>query len=348
MRVFLKNNWVDILVWALLAIILLLVIPMFYPAKLPFVYHFYNLVLCVVLFTVYYLNILIIIPNVVKRGVNFYYVILFFGICALVINLMNFIEIELDIRSLVYQSLHPNGDYSQSQKKSYVNYYLFFLTLIVMSLGYINQLFRKWNLEEQKNNELRVLKSKAELESLKAQIHPHFFFNTLNTIYALTNIDVEKAQKAILGLSKMMRYVMNEENKSFVKLAEETFFIHNYLELMEYRLSNNVKLEFQLTQKHPEAVIAPMILLNFIENCFKHGVSTENSCFIKISTDFEGEYFVLKTENDWFENRQNKNLNGIGIWNSRKRLEIIYPENYCLEHNIQNNRYYCILKIKLL
>ncbi len=91
-----------------------------------------------------------------------------------------------------------------------------------------------------------------------------------------------------------------------------------------------------------------MILLNFIENCFKHGVSTEQECLIKIFTHFEGDYFVLSTENDWLKNHQSNKSKGIGINNSKKRLEIIYPEKHELEYEVNENRYHSSLKIKLV
>lgn len=343
-----KNIWIDIIGWCLLAVVLLLVIPMLYPVRLPLVYHIYHMILFGALFGVYYLNTRIIIPKFIKKGINFYYILLFLLLSGLVIGIMFFIETKLNVRSLVYNSMHPNTEYKPEENKSYINYYLFFLMSIVFSVGYMNHLFSKWNLEKQKNNKLEERKAKAELDSLKAQIHPHFFFNTLNTIYALTYTNIEKSQEAILSLSSMMRYVMNEENRHFVTLREETSFIHNYLELMKHRLPDTIKTQFNLTQEHPNATIAPMILLNFVENCFKHGLSTESECFIKITTDFEGDYLVFKTENDWFRSRQNNNSTGIGIENTRKRLDIIYPKAYSLEHSIIDNRYYCILKIKLL
>ena len=337
----------DIIGWCLLAVVLLLIIPMLYPARLPLVYHIYHVILFFVLFGVYYLNSLIIIPKVVKNGINLYYILLFLVLCGLVISIMFFVEIKLNVRSLVYSSMHPYSIYRPEENKSYINYYLLFLTTIVFSVGYMNHLVKKWNMEKKKMSELQRRKEKAELDSLKSQIQPHFFFNTLNTIYALTYTDIGKSQEAILSLSKMMRYVINEENRQFVTLKEETSFIYSYLELMEHRLPKNIKTLFNLTQKHPETIITPMILMNFIENCFKHGMSTEKECIIKISTDFEDNYFVLRTENDWFDTRKSNSNKGIGIENTRKRLDIIYPDDYSLENKMFNNRYYCVLKIKL-
>jgi len=145
-----------------------------------------------------------------------------------------------------------------------------------------------------------------------------------------------------------MRYAMNEENKEEVSLFEETAFVQNYLALMQYRLPKNVQLSFELTQEHEEKTIAPMILLSFVENCFKHGVSTEKECFIKINTAFEEDCFVLTTENDWFPmRREGHTSKGIGIENTKKRLDIIYGKKYSLDQNTKGGRFYSTLKIKL-
>lgn len=346
-QIFAQNYWIDVLSWTTFGMILFMIIPMLYPAELPLIYHVYHLVLFVVLIGVYYLNVGIIIPNVIKRGVNFYYVLLFIGLCILVLNLMNFMETQMDVRTQVYQNLYPNEEYRSEDHKSYIGYYLFFLTSIVLAVGYSNQIFKKWRKEEKKSKTIKAQKIKAELDSLKAQINPHFFFNTLNSIYALTYIDMEKSQKAILKLSKMMRYAMNEENKEVVRLSEETAFIQNYLELMHYRLPKNVRLNFELTQEQSDKEITPMVLLNFVENCFKHGISTEKECSIKISTAFENNFFVLTTENDWFCERETILSKGIGIENTRKRLDIIYENDYSLKQSVHKNRFYSILKIKL-
>lgn len=346
-QIFRHNIWIDIVSWSAFGMILFVIIPMLYPADLPWIYHLYHLILFAVLIGIYYLNIGLIIPKVIKGRINIYYVFLFLTLCILVINLMNFLENQLNVRGLVYQSLYPNEEYVAEDHKSYINYYLFFLAAVVLGVGYTRYIFKKWRKEEEITREIKAEKTKAELESLKAQINPHFFFNTLNTIYALTHSNVGKSQKAILELSKMMRYAMNEENREKVSLSEETAFIHNYLELMQYRLPENVQLTFELTDKYSHKEIAPMILLSFVENCFKHGVSTEQACKIHIQTDFEEDYFVLKTTNDWFAKRKKK-PGGIGIQNTEKRLKIIYGKNYELQHQIKKNRFHSILKIKLL
>lgn len=340
-----RNIGMDIMGWSILGITLFLIIPMLYPANLPLVYHIYHLVLFIVLIGIYYLNIRLVIPKTVHRSINFYYIILFFVMGALTVSLMSFVATYLNLQEEVYNRLYPENEFIVSEHKSYVNYYVFLLTAIVLMIGFANYFITKWNIEERKKLALQELKSKAELGNLKAQINPHFFFNTLNTIYALTHKDIEKSQNAILKLSKMMRYAMNEENLELVSLQYELVTVHNYLDLMSHRLSSNVTLEFHISEHTSEAKIAPMILLTFIENCFKHGISSEEECLIKISAFVKRNTFILKTVNPWFENR--KESKGIGVENTIKRLDILYNEGYNLKQTIIDGKYFTTLKISL-
>lgn len=340
-----RNYGLEIMGWLTLAIVLFFVIPLLYPARLPLAYHIYHFVFFVVLLGAYYFNIRVMIPRTVKKSISLPYIFLFLTISGSVVGVMSLTEIALNLQEKVYHSLYPEKTFIASEHKSYVNYYVFFVTAIVLGVGFTNFIIKKWNLEERKKLVLQELKAKAELGNLKAQINPHFFFNSLNTIYALTHKNVEKSQNAILTLSKMMRYAMNEENQDFVFLKDELSFIQNYLDLMSYRLHSNVTLEYSIPKYNLEAKVAPMLLLTFIENCFKHGVSSEMGCTIKITTFIKENTLVLKTENHWFE-KANK-PKGIGIENTKKRLDILYRNNYSLKQIQTDGKYFTTLKINL-
>ncbi|MHC5363186.1 sensor histidine kinase [Myroides sp. LJL110] len=348
MKVSQKNIWLEIIGWLILAIILLGVIPLLYPVDLPLFYHLYHFILFFVLLAAYYLNTLVIIPKVVTNKINITYLISLIGLFVVIVIIMNTIENVLEVRKLVYNSIYPNSQYIAKDHKSYINYYLLLLTGIIFGVGYLNHLYKRWNLEKQKNQKLQDSKIKAELDSLKAQIHPHFFFNSLNTIYALTYIDVAQSQQALVSLSKMMRYVLNKENTQYVTLQEETLFISNYLELIKHRLSFNVSTNFSLTSENGKVKIIPMVLLTFVENCFKHGISNDKECCVKIATYFQQDYFVLHTQNNWFAALQDNKSTGIGINNTKKRLDIAYKDAYELKTWTENDQYHCVLKIKLL
>lgn len=333
--------------WLLLAVVLLLLIPMAYPVDLPLEYHVYHFILFCLLIAIYYFNVNYLLPIIQKKHGLFYYVL-----CMVVIGfgsvfLMELVSESLNIRQLIHQKLNPGEPYVK-KRNIFIVLYIIILVSIIIATGIILQLVKKWNREEKNNIILREEKSKAELMTLKAQIHPHFFFNTLNTIYALSHSDVPQSQEALLKLSKMMRFAMNEENREKVKLQEEINFIKNYLDLMKHRLPNNVIYKSDLLDETADLEIVPMILLTFIENCFKHGITTEKSCEIKIETSLNGNTFILKTVNDIFESKTNSlDSSGIGIDNTIRRLDILYPKNYNYKTHEDGGKYYCELQINL-
>ena len=196
------------------------------------------------------------------------------------------------------------------------------------------------------------LAREAQLQLLMAQLNPHFLFNTLNNIYALTNIDVEKAKTALLKLSRMMRYVLYETEKNQTLLSKENEFIKDFIELMKLRLTNKVTLDLRIPEKIEEAEIAPMLLLPFIENCFKHGISSQKESSILISLSKEKNYLVLHTENTIFKSTENTpegSASGIGMTNTVRRLELLYPGKYKLDIDKENaeNQFRITLKIDL-
>ncbi|UOE39799.1 histidine kinase [Chryseobacterium suipulveris] len=260
---------------------------------------------------------------------------------------MNFIEDRLNLAELIHKSLKPNEPYVPKSRGVLIPLYLFMLSALMYFIGLASRIIIKKNIEEKKNIILQEQKSRAELDTLKAQINPHFFFNTLNTIYSLTFFDIEKSQDALLKLSKMMRYVMNEDGLEKVKLTDEISFVKNYLDLMQQRLPENVTLETQIPEDCSDAEIAPMILLTFVENCFKHGISSEKSCYIFIKIKCENGTLLLETENDITENLNHKKTSGIGIENTVKRLNILYPKKFDYFSEINYNRYHSSLKIDL-
>ena len=168
-----------------------------------------------------------------------------------------------------------------------------------------------------------------QLEYLRYQINPHFFMNTLNNIHALVDIDPEQAKDTILELSKMMRFVLYEGNKQGVSLARELDFIRHYVTLMQLRYTDKVKITLNLPLESPERQIPPLILITFIENAFKHGISYQRESFIEINVAVEGEMLRFSCRNSKAE-RPNEEKGGVGLANIRKRLNLLYDHHYTL------------------
>jgi len=194
--------------------------------------------------------------------------------------------------------------------------------------------FENWYLNQQRNQTLEKNNLEAELKFLKSQINPHFLFNTLNNLYALTLKKSEKAPDVVIKLSEMLDYMLYHSNENEVKLADEIKLIENYIELEKIRYDKRLSMDININGNTDDRLIAPMILLPFIENSFKHGASRDTSKpFVNIEISVTDACLTLVVKNS-FEAGEQSNENyteGIGLKNVQRRLELIYPDRYVLK-----------------
>ncbi|MCR5435105.1 MAG: histidine kinase [Bacteroidaceae bacterium] len=205
--------------------------------------------------------------------------------------------------------------------------------------------------------ELERQNLEQQLEYLRYQINPHFFMNTLNNIHALVDIDPEKAKYTILELSKMMRFVLYEGNKQGVPLSREMDFIRHYVTLMQLRYTDKVRITLDLPSEVPDRQIPPLILITFIENAFKHGVSYQHDSFIEAKVVVEGDKLRFLCRNSKSEKSNEERLQvgggsagtkgGVGLDNVRKRLNLLYDNRYSLNIKDEANTYCVQLNIPL-
>ena len=175
-----------------------------------------------------------------------------------------------------------------------------------------------------------------QLEYRRYQINPHFFMNTLNNIHALVDIDPAKAQETIVELSKMMRYVLYEGNRQGVPLTKELEFIRTYVKLMQLRYTEKVKITLDMPDTVPDRQIPPLVLITFIENAFKHGVSYQRESFIEMKIALENDSLLFSCRNSKVgrqttdNGQQTTDKGGVGLVNVRKRLDLLYGHDYSL------------------
>ena len=188
-----------------------------------------------------------------------------------------------------------------------------------------------------------------QLEYLRYQINPHFFMNTLNNIHALVDIDPEKAKDTIRELSRMMRFVLYEGNKEGVPLSRELDFIRHYVTLMQLRYTDKVRITVDLPGEVPERQVPPLVLITFIENAFKHGVSYQHESFIEIKVSVEGDRLTFSCHNSKAgKPTVDETKGGVGLVNVRKRLNLLFNSNYTLRILNETNIYTVELNIPLL
>lgn len=297
---------------------------------------------------IFYVSYLWLIPGLLFRGRKWNYYV---SVIILIISLY-FVNETVNRNFFTSKEYAAKIKSNSKGKKSFhyprrfdIYNYLFTSVLISgFSLGL--RLTGKFNENEKKRKELEKDKLSSELALLKNQVSPHFFFNTLNNIYSLTEINTKEAQNAILQLSKLMRYLLYESEKGDTKLSSEIAFMKNYIDLMKLRLSDKVKLSYEFPSYFKDISIPPLIFIPFIENAFKHGVSYRDKSFINISLNSLDKEIVFNCKNSIVK-KEDSGESGIGLENVRKRLRLLFPDTHKLEINQNNEEFYVILVIQI-
>jgi len=198
---------------------------------------------------------------------------------------------------------------------------------------------KRWSKNELMLQKIKQTQLDAEIKYLRYQIQPHFLFNTLNNTYSLIDNSPNIAKTSIHSLSKMMRYLLHDSVANKVPLAKEIDFLERYLDLMRLRVSSNLTLEKSFPILNQPIQIAPLLLISFIENAFKHGIDAVQPSHIKIDLRIEKNEIYYSVINTAFPQKEKMTDSGIGLENLRKRLELLYPDNFELIHETSKNLY---------
>lgn len=188
-----------------------------------------------------------------------------------------------------------------------------------------------------------------QLQYLKYQVNPHFFMNTLNNIHALVDIDPERAKASIVELSKLMRYVLYEGNNKLTPLSREVQFLRNYVQLMSMRYNTgNVSISLDAPDVLPDSMLPPLLLVIFVENAFKHGISYRTKSFVEISLQPHADRLLFSCHNSRPEIKHDENMKGgVGLSNVRRRLDLLFPNDYTLDIKEEEDTYTVKLEIPL-
>lgn len=222
------------------------------------------------------------------------------------------------------------------------------ITLFIVFFVGMLRFASDWFELEAKKKELANEKLLAELNFLKAQINPHFLFNTLNNLYYLAFSKSDNATIVIDKLSKMMRYMIYDSNHPTVSLSKEIDYMNNYISLERLRLNDEVDIHFDINGPIEKMKIVPLILITFLENAFKHGLGNQQGAYVKASIVVEGSTCTYTVENSHVPGANEKiEKSGIGLQNVKRRLALSYPEKYDLQIEDSENKYFVKLKLTL-
>lgn len=237
------------------------------------------------------------------------------------------------IEGTLFVGIPVQNEFAKIQRASLTDYQWYWNMLLASAMIAANmaiKLFYKSIDDERKFEIMRRQSLQAEMDYLKYQINPHFFMNTLNNIHALIDIDTESAKDNIIELSKMMRYVLYDSSSPRISLQNELQFVSNYINLMRIRYTKDIDIRFN----HPKSgamdtFLPPLLIIVFVENAFKHGISYNKPSFIHINIKKEPLNLCCQIRNSR-HNEPKQDKGGIGLENVRKRLDMLYGADYSL------------------
>ncbi len=297
--------------------------------------NFFNILFFI---SIAYVNILYLIPEILSKNKTILYVVSLVGIAVMM----------TPIKIAIFYLIHSNDALSQVY---YVdNYHLPFLELILVGVASaIYKLFTDIIFHQNKTRELEKQNLTSELKFLKSQIDPHFFFNTLNSLYALSLKKSDEAPETVLKLSNMMRYMLYECNDRTVPLQKEIDYIKNYIDLESIRFGDHFDVNLEIEGEALNKEIMPLIFSPFIENSFKHGMQSESeNTFVDISLKIKDDHLFFNITNSKNANQSQKDVGGIGLENVKRRLNLVYPEKHMLKIKNQLETYSVELYLKLI
>ncbi len=332
--------------WVQVGLLAIIILPLTLPVKWPpqfWVKEAFNYLLWAATF---YLNANLIVPKTIFKGRVLIFILIVLAAQVIFVQLSHYADRLLRLDELMAQLKHgkkePGPDIN--------DFLLVIITLIIFGISTVTVMVQRLQADQLRAQLLERERMTTELSFLKAQINPHFFFNVLNTIYALIDTDKGTAKDSVYTLSHMMRYVLYDTQHELARLEKEVAFLEDYVKLMQLRLTSQTQVIFEKTRQLTDARIAPMLFLPYIENAFKHGTSTIHPGYIFIKIQQQENMVTLEVRNSLFTEVAGhmEASNGIGLLNTRRRLELLYPGRHELtvERDTRVQEY--ILKLKIV
>jgi two-component system LytT family sensor kinase len=301
-----------------------------------------NQLITVVIYSlVVYFNLFYLFPNYLAKKKFLSYALL----------LILLVIIATPIKAMLFYLKFADMPAAQAGVIGELNY-SFIPTLFIAGASTLFKITTDWVRHLRERQELQTQTMQSELRFLKSQINPHFLFNTLNNLYALTMKKSDKAPEIVIKLSEMMRYMLYECNEKRVPLRKEVNYLRNYLDLERLRQGKNVEITFEVNGQIGNQQIAPLLFIPFLENSFKHGLNNQiTTGYVNISLQINDQDIQMYIENSKAPTvpkpDTGRKSGGIGLVNVRRRLNILYPNKYELQINDSPNSYGVLLEVNL-
>ena len=313
-----------------------------YQQNFPYLFYLLNLVVQLPVLILYcYFVVYVLIPNFLLRGKYFS----FGGSLALSSALASLLKLYIG-KNVYYAlfipaALHPKDWYTADC--------LLINSLWIMGptvLFALSKYYKNWIRSQDISNEAERKRLATELQVLKGKLNPHFLFNTLNNLYSLALSKSSKTAVVIARMSEMYHYIIYECNATEVPVSKEIKLIENYIELEQIRYSDRLKVKFEKEVDNMNHQIPPMLLYSFVENCFRHGSSKDPDMpWIRISLRVKNDCLTFDALNNIPDSGKRDIMEGVGLQNAKRRLELIYPQNHRLTIRKENSEFHVRLEI---
>jgi len=298
-----------------------------------------------------YINTFILIPQFFKQNTWLKYILLLV-VLLIAAKVLHTVFLLAPLMISDWASLDFSKEFGRWMFREFLSFDKFIFSQIpwIVYISFAYRFIKDWFVNEQVKSQLVAEKSSMELALLKAQVSPHFLFNTLNNIYAVA-LEEQAITTAhnISQLGTLMRYSLHDSQADFLSLNKELNYLERYIELQRMRLNEDQQLNvnFDLKDREAESLrIAPMILMPFIENAFKYGISTTSASHIDIHIRLKSRLLFMEVKNTVHRSDQFQ-AGGLGLENVKNRLTLIYPNNHTLDYGRKDNQYQVNLELNL-
>lgn len=289
---------------------------------------------------IFYFNYFLLVPKLLLKNKAMLYAV---SIIAIV-GVSSYIFAKYDVPPTFRpkEAFMQNPPRMHNGLRIFPNAIMFSLHILLSS---VLKMYIEWNASFKKQKETETEQKTSELNFLKAQLNPHFFFNSLNTIYSLSIKKSDTTPVAVLNLADLMRYMLYETNKEKVRLTDELSYIESYIELQKLRLTENNKVFYEIEGNPHGISLPPLLFICFIENAFKHGVNTSRGSEISIKFTISDNEIRMLAVNDVNVQVSKEDRSGLGIDNTLRRIKLYYPDSYNLKTYTEGNKFYADLSI---
>ncbi|NOT38669.1 MAG: sensor histidine kinase [Saprospiraceae bacterium] len=336
LRYITRASYAQLMIWMIFALLLIYAGPRGWSIPLIVIWGISNTLIYAICTNI---NLKLLFPKFLRNGSFLIYIGSILGICLIAAPLQSLMnQYFCNLESVAC------NDWINDQRFHFIS------LLIITSISTFARIPLDWLTVQKEKQSLQTKNIETELNMLKNQINPHFLFNTLNNLYALSLKKSDYAPELILKLSDMLRYMLYECNEERVFLEKEIQYIRNYIDLEKIRLSQSADIQIEIIGEVSAVKVAPLLFIPFIENSFKHGLKlSSNQSFIKIKFEISNtiKFSIMNSKPQPMPGfKPMQSVGGIGLTNVRKRLELIYPGSYKL--NIDNQLDSYTVELELL